>query len=464
MEREQYIREQLSKDYELLKKLEDRQRYEDDPRRRGKLEADIEEINQQISQREAELKSLKSEGSNSEKVNSDLLTSPSQSEGAKLKGRRKPNIGIITALPKEYAAVKQVLEHCEEISVPGQGAGRRYMQGEIPARFGGEHCVVLCLADMGNNQASSRATLLLEHFPDIDSIIMVGIAGGIPYPEKSDEHVRLGDLVISNQKGVIQYDFVKETFQENIDRHLPRPPSAALLEGVRLLEAEELEGKRPWLQFIESALLPPGEKRPSDQTDILVSSTNPEEKIEHPADRKRKKGEPRVFIDPIASANTLLKNPIKRDQLRDKFGVKAVEMESSGIADATWNHDKGYLVVRGICDYCDINKNDLWQPYAAAVAAAYTRALLESMPSPKKKLEGQKMERMELIKTLNRITLQQLNTLILMLNPPKEVMPAPSAPQGDLVYALLNWAEAPGGCGLEKVQQVFEEDFKEPLR
>ena len=36
--------------------------------------------------------------------------------------------------------------------------------------------------------------------------------------------------------------------------------------------------------------------------------------------------------------------------------------------------------LRGICDYCDANKNDLWQPYAALAAAAYVRALLESMP------------------------------------------------------------------------------------
>jgi len=55
-------------------------------------------------------------------------------------------------------------------------------------------------------------------------------------------------------------------------------------------------------------------------------------------------------------------------------------MEASGIADATWTHKIGYLVIRGICDYCDSHKNDDWQQYAAVVAAAYTRALIESMP------------------------------------------------------------------------------------
>jgi nucleoside phosphorylase len=69
-----------------------------------------------------------------------------------------------------------------------------------------------------------------------------------------------------------------------------------------------------------------------------------------------------------------------RDKLRDDFGIKAIEMEGSGITDTTWNHEAGYLVVRGICDYCDPGNNNDWQQYAAVVAAAFTRALIESMP------------------------------------------------------------------------------------
>ena len=57
-------------------------------------------------------------------------------------------------------------------------------------------------------------------------------------------------------------------------------------------------------------------------------------------------------------------------------------MEGSGIATATWiSGSTGYLLIRGVCDYCDSHKNDMWQGYAAAVAAAYTRALIESIPT-----------------------------------------------------------------------------------
>ena len=101
----------------------------------------------------------------------------------------------------------------------------------------------------------------------------------------------------------------------------------------------------------------------------------------HPVDPKCRERQPRVFFGPIASGNILLKDQCQRDALRDQFGVKAVEMEGVGIADATWNHGIGYLVVRGICDYADANKNDVWQCYAAMVAAAYVRAILEAMPA-----------------------------------------------------------------------------------
>lgn len=238
------------------------------------------------------------------------------------------------------------------------------------------------MADTGNNMASTRATLLFEHFPKIRSIIMVGIAGGVPNHVKPEDHVRLGDVVISNKDGIVQYDLVKEERKEIRYRNPPRPPSSELLEAVGLLEAEEILCNRQWTKYIEIALEKMNILRPSDETDILTDSLDPSNVIPHPKDPNRTKNTPRIFFGPIAASNTLLKNPIKRDDLRNKFGVKAIEMEGSGIADAAWYHGNGYLVVRGICDYCDERKNDIWQKYAAAaVASAVTRSLIESIPT-----------------------------------------------------------------------------------
>ena len=295
--------------------------------------------------------------------------------------RMKPTIGIITALPKEYAAISVLLENKnDKYKIPGSGAGRRYCLGEILSEEENKHSLVLANAGMGNNIAATRASLLLEHFPNVKSILMVGIAGGVPNSKKVDDHVRLGDIVVSNENGVIQYDLIKQEIQEITHRNPPRPPSASLLEAVKYLEVEEIIGNRPWEKYIDQSLSIIKTIRPSEDKDVLYCSDIQEEIIQHPEDPKRIKGQPRVFTGPIASANILQKDPKARDKLRDKFGVKAIEMEASGIADATWNHEVGYLVVRGICDYCDSHKNDDWQQYAAVVAAAYTRALIESMP------------------------------------------------------------------------------------
>jgi nucleoside phosphorylase len=295
--------------------------------------------------------------------------------------KNKFTIGLIAALPKEFAAIKSLLQDPKLYREPGVGAGRNYWLANLPAVDGGKHYLVLAfMVDTGNNMASTRATLLFEHFPEIRSIIMVGIAGGVPNHVKPKDHVRLGDVVISNKDGIVQYDLLKEG-KEIVHRNPPRPPSSELLEAVCLLEAEEILCNRQWTKYIEIALDKMNISRPSDETDILTDSRDSSKVIPHPKDNNRTKNTPRIFFGPIASSNTLLKNPIKRDNLRNEFGVKAIEMEGSGIADAAWHCGKGYLVVRGICDYCDELKNDIWQEYAAVVASAVTRYLIESIPT-----------------------------------------------------------------------------------
>ncbi len=293
--------------------------------------------------------------------------------------RIKPTIGIITALPKEYAAFNILLKNKnDKYKVPGFGAGRRYCLGEILTEEGNKHNLVLVIVGMGNNIAATRASLLLEHFPNIKSIIMVGIAGGVPNPNKVDDHVRLGDIVVSNENGVIQYDFIKQEIREithrnpprpptnpnKVDDHVrlgdivvsnengviqydfikqeireithrnpPRPPSASLLEAVRYLEAEEILGGRPWDKYIDQSLSVLKTTRPSEDKDTLYSLDNQEEVIQHPEDSKRIKDQPRVFIGPIASANILQKDPKARDELRNNFKVKAIEM----VAAWPWN-------------------------------------------------------------------------------------------------------------------------------
>lgn len=283
-------------------------------------------------------------------------------------------IGIITALSKECAAIKLLLDNVEECYFKGKGSGHRFFVGEIKSANGGVHKVALGQCGMGNNKASIRAITMQNHFPGIETIIMVGIAGGVPSPDNISKHIRLGDIVVS--EGVIQYDFVKETSEKIICRSTPAKPSAKLLEALEAIKVKEYEEIYAWKSLIDAYAVNKFAKPSCD--DVLHDSMG--RIISHPRDIHRD-CYPKVFYGKIASANTLLKNFERRQKLKEQYGVLAVEMEASGIADATWETGAGYLVIRGISDYCDDYKNDDWQEYAAMVAACYTRDLIENLPS-----------------------------------------------------------------------------------
>ncbi|WYZ43686.1 hypothetical protein EsH8_VII_000122 [Colletotrichum jinshuiense] len=83
---------------------------------------------------------------------------------------------------------------------------------------------------------------------------------------------------------------------------------------------------------------------------------------------------PTVHYGVIGSGNSVVKDGISRDEIVQRLGDKCIcfEMEAAGLMD-----NFPCLVIRGICDYADTHKNDRWQNYAAATAAAFAKELLE---------------------------------------------------------------------------------------
>lgn len=78
----------------------------------------------------------------------------------------------------------------------------------------------------------------------------------------------------------------------------------------------------------------------------------------------------------IALGNTLVKEAGNRDEIvkrlrKENVDPLCLEMEAAGLMNTF-----PCLVIRGICDYGDSHKNDAWQRYAAATAAAFAKELL----------------------------------------------------------------------------------------
>jgi nucleoside phosphorylase len=282
---------------------------------------------------------------------------------------------IVTALPKENAATRATLDESTSFGKPNDS--NAYSIGTF-IRGTDRRTVILASAGVGKVNAATVTTNALRSFPNVEHVVMVGIAGGCPNPSKPDEHVRLGDVVFSSFAGVIEYDFVKATRDIRQIRSSPQRPSAKLLQAASQLTTHELMGERPWDSILSHATIKLGDKfeRPSASQDVLYEAGKV---IPHPS-RDERADLPRVHGGVIGTADILLKDDIARNELRDRFGVRAVEMEASGLQNAAWAQGKDIFVVRGICDYCDEHKNDIWQNYAALAAAAYTRAVIESMP------------------------------------------------------------------------------------
>lgn len=310
-------------------------------------------------------------------------------------------IGIICALPKELKAVNAILDERHEPLKSKDGTDQNsYVLGRI-----GRHNVVaagLPAGVYGTTSAASVAKDMLRTFRWLRFGLLVGIAGGIP-DIQAKRDIRLGDVVVSQpvgtHGGVVQYDLGKLLGDGRFERKgTSNKPPQTLLTALTNLQANLhndelinqylkeinqkypiLEGKGYTYQGTQQDVLHCTRCDPSHwwwMLWLLIVWLWPlwrcerceEGKITRPL---RRSTTPVVHYGTIASGNTLLKNATKRDQLARDLGALCVEMEAAGLDDYPC------LVIRGICDYSDTYKNDIWQEYAALTAAAFTKMLLE---------------------------------------------------------------------------------------
>jgi nucleoside phosphorylase len=288
-------------------------------------------------------------------------------------------MGIITALPEEFAAMRAMLDSA--VSRRAAADPNTYVVGTIPTfRDGqphGAHRVALTeLKRAGIESAATAATNLLRSFPGVRLVLMVGIACGVPCPSEPSKHVRLGDVVVSDRQGVVGFTtgVAGERGLEHRDA-LP-PPSAVMIGAMNALDADELSfSARPWEAHLERLTTNAVFARPSARKDVLYGPDL--KKVRHPSDPNRRSGNPKVFRGLIGSSNILVRDGSFRDQIASAHGLRAIEMEATGIVNVAWDHSQSYGIIRGVCDYGDQNKNDDWHYYAAAAAAAYARSLIE---------------------------------------------------------------------------------------
>jgi nucleoside phosphorylase len=302
-------------------------------------------------------------------------------------------VGWIAALPLERAAAIAILDEKHEAPldfVQSHSDTNSYTWGRL-----GEHNLViasLAVGKYGTTSAATTALSMLASFPQIRIGLLVGIGAGISGAGSSrpgnSRDIRLGDVAVSqpyrNSGGVVQYDLIaaKPGDQRESRAFLNSPPEV-LLHALGNLQAQhELEPPK-MVEYLKEMiaryprLAKQGYVHQGPENDRLFTSseTQEEEEIQR---EPRESTDPEIHYGIIASGNTLFKDANYRDKILDDIGNEIIcfEMEAAGLMN-----NFPCMVIRGICDYADCHKNDQWQRYAAATAAAYAKELLTYVPS-----------------------------------------------------------------------------------
>jgi nucleoside phosphorylase len=299
-------------------------------------------------------------------------------------------VGWICALAVELAAAKGMMDevHGEPQTPPADADNNSYILGSM-----GRFKVVaarLPIHQLGASSAAAVAKEMLFTFPRIRVGLLVGIGAGIPDYD-NDVDIRLGDVVISSSPqtgGVFVYDFGKALADGSFESlSVLNSPPRSLGSALGKLQTEHLMQENKIEYYIEQMLerfplmRSKGYSHPGHSADRLFQPSylhatgkscakcDPSAEISR---EPRLDDSPVIHYGTIASGNTVIKDALTRDSIRDRHGAICLEMEAAGLMN-----NFPCIVIRGISDYADSHKNDRWQPFAAAAAAACAKEFLE---------------------------------------------------------------------------------------
>ncbi|KAG8526793.1 uncharacterized protein KY384_008222 [Bacidia gigantensis] len=305
-------------------------------------------------------------------------------------------VGWACVLPIEVAAAKATLDRVHDNLPPDRisGGNNNYIFGSLQG-----HNVVVAYPNpemCGKMSVADVATQLQASYTFVRFYLMVGIAGGVP---ATKEDIRLGDIVVSKSTagwpGVVQYDVNGERTKDQFvrDKALDQP-APLLLTAMGKAETAAIFDESEMPRYISEIVQkdPATFAHPGPEQDVLFEPSYDHANIEseesgcsHCDPNRIRSRQPRGVQDPvvhyglIASSSHLTRHGATRDKFAHKHGILCFETEATAMRDAAQ-----YLVIRGICDYVDSHRSEVWHGFAAVAAAAYTKEVLSFIPTVSK--------------------------------------------------------------------------------
>jgi nucleoside phosphorylase len=284
-------------------------------------------------------------------------------------------VAWIAPLAIEAAAALQLLDEHHGTAGRKPGQTLLYHLGRM-----GAHNIAIASFPAGECGIGVAGAMVAEMKRDLRNLeigLLVGIGAGIPSPQND---IHLGDVAVAvpdgDNSGVIGYDLVKIEPEEIVPKQWQNASHPLLRSAIQKLRSGSLQPSSDNKNYLLSHLQRfNGTKFERPQTPSQPSTCS--EHIQHPRQY------PIVHHGPILSGNKVIKSARYRDELSPKNKAIAIEMEAAGIMNSL-----PVAVIRGISDFGDCGKNDTWQLYAAATAAAYAKELLKEV-GPLQRVDSQ---------------------------------------------------------------------------
>jgi nucleoside phosphorylase len=239
---------------------------------------------------------------------------------------------LVTALREEHDAVVAALGHVEVHRRDGQDAAL--------ASIGALRVAADSLRGMGPTSAAATTTALLGTWR-APYVVLVGISGGV---RGAADDLQLGDVLVPEQ--VVGYEPAKVKPDRVHRRPEVHRPGFALLSAARDVTAPE------WVPAI-------GVPRPVG------------------ADRSA----PLAHFGTVLSGEKVIADIATVEELRDAWPKSiGIEMEGYGVALAADRAGRTFLMVKGVSDLADVDKDDRARGYAAEAAAHFALAVLRRAP------------------------------------------------------------------------------------
>jgi len=261
------------------------------------------------------------------------------------------------------------------------------------------HAVVIATCpqgETGNVNAGRLTGTMFKTFPNIRMTILVGIGGGIPRAMSSEDplnDIYLGDVVVGwagdGKPACVYYDRGKSKAGGQFELvGTMQNPEWRLLQALSILASDQEMGKTTFGNQLGRLRQKFAQKfaRPALEHDRLFKATyhhvgsygsgcaecDDGELVRRPQRSANEAHELVFHQGRIATGNSDIQDGERRDEIGARCdGALCVEMEAAGV-----NVNGPCLVIRGISDYADSHKNDLWRCHAAGNAAAFARELL----------------------------------------------------------------------------------------